>query len=72
MRNADVGRMLNKETVKSRPDRGALRAINTMHRWAREGFEEGQTEAERREDVAASEETRVDDNLINDLPGELN
>ena len=72
MRNADIGKMLNGENAGPKPTRGALKAINTMHRWARMGFEEGQTEAERREDIAASEGPRVDDTLFQDVPGELN
>lgn len=71
MRNTDIGRMLNGETAKQTLTKGALEAINTMHRWARAGFEEGQTEAERREDIAASEGPRVDDTLFQDVPGEI-
>ena len=72
MRNADVAKMFEIKPQADILTRGNSRALATLDRWARLGFEEGQTEEERREDIAVSEEPKIDDQMIADLPGELN
>lgn len=49
-----------------------IAALKILHKWAMKVKGLEQTEAERREDIAVSEEPKVEDMMINDLPGELN